>query len=125
MGSLFASVCAKNGWKAQGNVVQIPLPGGRHQGVGVDAFDEEGEELLRLHSVIGRSETMGKVRMEAALRLNCSLRHGAIGIKDHDLVITGTLPLLDLSEEDLERSIQYLARTADQFEREIFGTDAH
>jgi Putative bacterial sensory transduction regulator len=125
MGSLLAGVCAKNGWKAHDNEVMVPLPGGRHQGVRVESFAEAGEELVRLHSVIGRSDSMGKVRMEAALRLNGHLRHGAIAIKDGDLVLIDTLLLADLSEDELERSIQFLAQTADQYEREIFGTDEH
>ena len=47
-----------------------------------------------------------------------------LGLHDR-LVLTDTFPLREATPYEVERALLFLARTADLYERTLFGTDAH
>ena len=80
---------------------------------------------MRLFSTIGNASEMSPERLVTALRVNASLAHGAIALRENQLVVVDTLILQDADPGEIEASIGYLAETADYYERMIFGTDEH
>jgi hypothetical protein len=118
-------VCAQQGWKLLPSGVQVSFGDGRKQVVSLEFFEFEHEELVRLYTTIGRVRDMDARRLTTALRVNASLAHGALAVKDDDLAMVDTLMLDDADPGEIEASIGYLARTADYYEKTIFGTDEH
>jgi hypothetical protein len=121
--ALFETVCSREGWTRDGNGAVLPVPGGRHQRVVADVFEEDGDEILRLRSHIGPAAVLNEARLQAALRMNLRLRFGAIAIDDQLLAIVDTLLLREADADELRSSMLYLARKADELERGLFGSD--
>ena len=124
-GELCRRVCAQQGWELLPTGVQVRFGDGRHQVVALEFLEYEGEELVRLFTTIGAVDGMTVRRLTAALRVNASLAHGALAVKDDELVMTDTLMLEDADPGEIEASIRYLAETADYYEKTIFGTDEY
>ena len=122
---VFERVCERHGWACQENAAEYILPGNRRQLVLVSRFEFGGEKMLRFHSVIGERELLTETRMEAALKINFQLAHGALALHEDDLVVTDTFLLREADEDEVASSIRYLAETADRYERLIYGTDEH
>jgi hypothetical protein len=126
MANVFTLVCERNAWDCDECQAVVPLADGRRQTVFQDLIDDEdGEQLMRLYSIIGDASIMDEIRLRAALGINNRLRHGAIAIMDDQLVLTDTFMVEHTDQAELEESILYLARKADDFERYIFETDTH
>jgi hypothetical protein len=121
--ALFETVCSREGWSRDGNSAVLLLPGGRHQRVLADVFEEDGCEILRLYSHIGPAAVLNEARLQAALRMNARLRFGAIAIDGELLALVDTLLLRDADADELRSCILYLARKADELERGLFGSD--
>jgi len=124
-GRICERVCREQGWELTPSGVRVILSSGRTQVVDLDVFEDGGRERVRLSTRIGPRSESGSGRMEAALRVNSHLAHGALAIGDDFLIMTDTLALEDTGGEELESAIRYLGRTADEYERQIFQTDRH
>jgi hypothetical protein len=118
-------VCAERVWELTPSGVRVEFPSGRQQVVELEFFEFQAEELVRLHTTIGRIEELDPVRLTVALRINAELPHGALAILEDDLVMTDTLMLDDANFGEIEASIKFLAETADDYERTLFGTDQY
>ena len=117
-------VCEAQGWTRHGARVDVPIEGGkRHQHVELDAFDFEGEDLVRVVSPVGPTTHIDPLHLNTALRLNYGLPHGALALHGEQLVLVDTLLADEPDAEEIEAVIDYLSETADHFEKTIFGTD--
>lgn len=117
------AACAKQGWTRDRDTIEVPLEQGRKQRVELEPFDFEGQALVRVVSGIGDTEHIETVRLISALRLNYGLPHGALALRGEQLVVVDTLMADDPDADEIESVVLYLAETADQFERTLFGTD--
>jgi hypothetical protein len=63
--------------------------------------------------------------MEAALAMNFHLQHGALALKERELVMVETVCLGSMDQAQLADLLRYIAETADRYERGIYGTDRH
>ncbi len=118
-------VCEEQGWNRTDNRIEIKFEAGRHQVVFLEFFDFEDEELVRLYTVIGSTKVMNPMKLTQALRLNFGLPHGALAVRDDELVIIDTLMVEDADPGEIEASASYLAETGDHFEKTMFGSDQH
>ena len=123
-GQLCAQVCAQQGWEILPGGVGVTLPSGRRQVVTLEFFEDQ-EELVRLATGIGSAQGMPSERLSLALQINARLAHGALAVRDGELVMIDTLMLQDADAAEIEASIRYLADTADYYEKTIFGTDQY
>jgi hypothetical protein len=121
--SVVEAVCTQQGWTRDGEAIEVPLDAGRRQIVRFEAFDFEGEALVRAASAIGPSEHIEPLHLITALRLNYGLPHGALALHGEQLVLVDTLMADDPDADEIEAVVGYLAETADHFERTLFGTD--
>ena len=118
-------VCTERGWELTPQGVRVQFANGRQQVVEIEFFEFQREELVRLHTTIGKVEELGTVRLTVALCINAELAHGALAIMDDDLVMTDTLMLDDADFGEIEASIKFLAETADDYEQQLFDTDQY
>jgi hypothetical protein len=118
-------VCRDRGWEVLPTGVQVSWPNDRRQLIELEFFQFEDEELVRLFTTIGESESMSAVRLTIALRTNFELAHGCLAVREDHIVMTDTLMLRDAGFGEIEASISYLAKTADHYEKTIFGTDQY
>jgi hypothetical protein len=124
-GRICRRVCEAQGWELWPSGVRIALPAGRHQLVSIEFLEHEREELVRLVTTIGDAKRLDAVRLVAALELNAALPHGALAIRDGELVMVDTLMLRDAGPAEIEAALAYLATTADRWERALYGKDEH
>lgn len=118
-------VCEEQGWKLLPTGVQISGSDGRHQVVSLEFFEFDGSDLVRLYTTIGPANALAPARLALALQVNARLAHGALAVRDHDLIMTETLLLADADPGEIRASLEYLAETADYYEKIFFGTDTH
>ncbi len=124
-GNACARVCEEQGWDLLPSGVRVGLPGGRHQVVSLEFFESEGEELVRLFTGIGAAAALSAERLALALQINARLAHGALAVREGDLIMTDTLLLKDSDAAEIQACLGYLAETADYYEKTLFGTDDH
>ena len=126
-------ICEKAGWTTSGNEILVPLGEGRKQKVEVEEYEARGVSFIRLFSRLGRvGEVDGRGAL-GAVRLNWALPYGAGA--GAALTEGGGETLLLCDSFGAERlheapdrvtlAIGYLAETADNFERSVFGRDEH
>lgn len=118
-------VCEEQGWELLPSGIHVAWPDGRHQVVALEVFEHEQEDLVRLSTTIGGTQSLTPVRLTIALRINAELAHGAFAVKDDELIMVETLLLEDAGSTELGASIRYLAETADYYEKTLFRTDEH
>jgi hypothetical protein len=116
-------VCASHDWELLPTGILVRWGDGRRQLVRVEIFDSEGEALVRLSTTIGDTGRLGRERLVLALETNARLAHGALAIQSGQLCMTDTLMLENTDAGELEATIDYLSRRADEYERALFGTD--
>ena len=116
-------ICAEQGWELLPTGIHIRWPDGRQQLVDLSFFEAEGVEMVRLSTTIGAAEALSNQRLRAALEINATLAHGAFAVADRHLIMTDTLLLRDARPEELESALRHLARTADNYESALYGTD--
>jgi hypothetical protein len=124
-GNACERVCEQQGWDLLPLGVRIGLPGGRHQVVSLEFFESESEELVRFYSGIGNAAALSAERLALALQINARLAHGALAVREGELIMTDTLLLKDADAAEIQASMGYLAETADYYEKMLFGTDEH
>lgn len=116
-------VCASHDWELLPTGILVRWGDGRRQLVRLDIFESERETLVRLSTTIGDVGQLDRDRLVLALETNASLAHGALAIQSGQLCMTDTLMLEASTTEEIEASIDYLSRHADEYERSLFGTD--
>ena len=106
--------------------LNVPQPHGRSQQVGVEECQAPiaRERVVRIFSVCGRAEPAYYRR---ALELNARLCHGSLAIQDLDgephFVMSNSFPRTTCDPEEIRRSIQEIARWADQVEAALGAMD--
>jgi len=118
-------VCEEQGWKLLPTGVELRWPDGRHQLVALEFLDSEDDDLVRFSTVVGQTRSLKPDRLMLALQANARLAHGALALRDEQLIMTDTFLLADVDAAQIRASIAYLARTADDYERIFFEADEH
>ena len=118
-------VCAAHDWELLPTGILVQWGDGRRQLVRLEIFDADRQSLVRLSTTIGDVGVLDRERLVLALETNADLAHGALAIQSGQLCMTETLLLEAADVEELEASIDFLARRADEYERTLFGTDDH
>jgi len=118
-------VCETHGWELLPTGVVVRFGDGRKQLVSVELFEFEQKELVRLASAIGPADRLTRDELETALRSNSEIAHGALAIRDGELVLVDTLLAEGLEAAALAAAIEFLATTADDQERISFGHDTN
>ena len=117
-------VARSNGWaianSAQGYRMEIPTESGRSQVVEIDGgSDPDGQALVRIWSKVTDIDNVGDPWY--LLGLNAELAYGALALKDRDIIVTETQLLGTADYEELRRAIYYVAKYADDLERQVHG----
>jgi eukaryotic-like serine/threonine-protein kinase len=108
--------------------VCVPQPHGRSQRVSVEECRAPiaRERVVRIYSVCGRANPDYYRR---ALELNARLCHGALAIQDVNgephFVMSNSFPRTTCDPEEIRRSIQEIARWADQVEAALATADQY
>lgn len=118
-------VCESRGWKRSEHQIDVPTSEGRNQTVYLGFFEFEERAMLRLHTVIGSTARIRPERLIFALELNFGLPHGCLAVEKENLVMVDTLVLEEVDSIELESSVDFLARTGDQYEAALFAQDEH
>lgn len=118
-------VCEGQGWMLRGSEIDMPLADGRAQRVTVQTFADGGDSMVRITTGVGDAAQLSEAKLLSALRVNHGLAHGALAIRDDHLVLTDTFLASEATPDQFERSLRFLATTADRYERVMFGTDQH
>ena len=113
------------GWESLPNGIRVTWANGRHQMVALEFFELHEQEFVRLYTRIGPIEALDEARLGMALRVNAGLAHGALGVIHDSLAMLDTQILRDADFDEVKASIDYLARTADSYEKTLFGTDTY
>lgn len=115
-------ICRSNGWvlgEDKGQVV-LGIPGGDggQIAVVVDEFqDSSGQQALRFWAAVA---PQSKVKPDQALGVNAQLPHGALALKDGQLVMLATRVLNQTSPADLTTILSAVAYYA-AFYRKHYG----
>jgi hypothetical protein len=118
-------VCASQNWELLPTGIVVRFGDGRHQLVALEFFEYLREELVRLSTTIGPVESLGRSQLVLTLETNSRLPHGAFSIRGGNLCMTDTLMIETSGPAEIEAAVDYLARTADEHERLLFGSDEH
>ncbi len=118
-------VCLRKDWQCDGHQATIKLPGGRHQVLSFEPFLHYGEDMLRIYTAVGPVAPLSDIQLNAVLGLNTSLAFGALAIAGADLVMTDTVLLKGDCHDLLALAMDFMAETADRYEREIYHSDFH
>jgi hypothetical protein len=122
---IVVDVCARKDWQCGDGTATLILPRGRHQVLSLQQFVHEGEDMLRITTVVGPVASLTDIQINAVLRINHSLAYGALAILGEDLVMTETVLVKTDCHEQLAYAMTFIAETADRYEREIYRTDEH
>lgn len=122
---LCRQVCESLNWELLPTGIVVRWGDGRHQLVSLEFFEFEREGLVRLSTTIGKIAELNREQLMTALRSNAELAHGALAIQGNNLCMTDTLMVAVSGPAEIEAAIEYLARTADEYERTIYGTDEY
>jgi len=118
-------VCDSQKWELLPTGTVVRWGDGRHQLVSLEPFEFEREELVRLWSIIGEVADLTRDQLVTALRANGGLAHGALAIRSEQLCMTDTLMLAEAGADEIKAAIEFLARSADDLERSLYGTDEY
>ncbi len=116
-------VCEEQGWTLLPTGVEVHHADGRHQIVSLEHFEDGDDAMVRLSTTIGTTRALSTERLALALQVNARLVHGALAVRDGELIMTQTLMLHDADPGEVRASVGYLAETADYYEKIFFGTD--
>jgi len=103
----------------------IPQGGKRQQLVAVSQFKDEGHEMVRFTTRIGKTDQLNDARLRSALKLNLRMPHGCLAVDGTELVMTETRPLGTSTPQATGEALEFIARQADQYEQLIYKTDVH
>jgi len=96
----------------------------RKQELIIYPFEEEGEEIVRIISGVGKKSDFSMNKLVSFLELNMSLRHGAFALYQGQVVLVATInysSIVDTSR--VVEQMNYLINMADRFERTLVGLD--
>jgi hypothetical protein len=122
---LCARICRETGWERLPNGIRVAWQDGRHQLVALEVFHQEDRHYVRFCSRIGPVDDLDEDRLVSALRVNAGLTRGALAVMHDALVLLETEPLHDLEPDDVVELVDFLASTADGYEKTLFRTDAY
>ncbi|NDD27753.1 MAG: hypothetical protein EB084_05735 [Proteobacteria bacterium] len=103
-------------------VLNVHLENHRNQAVRVFAQEDGGVQFARFVTNIGSASEFNERKLRTALEMNASLPHGTLAIFEGSLVMLTSLRL----ESDLSQAAEvvgYIVRTADTYEKLLFGLD--
>ncbi|WP_437226113.1 serine/threonine-protein kinase [Planctomicrobium sp. SH661] len=116
-------------WERKGQFyeVRVMMPDGRSQLVKIEISKHDiDERLLQIYSLCCPSQSPFH---EQALRLNSSMSHGAIALREVDgvdyYVTLNNYPLGTVDVEEIRKSVLDLASHADRIENRLTGEDRH
>ncbi len=118
-------VCLRNDWDCDGERATFKLAGGRHQVLSFEPFLLDGNDMLRVITVVGPVAALSAIQINAVLGLNSSLAYGALAMSGDDLIMVETMLLQGDCHDQLARAMSFMAETADRYEREIYHTDVN
>lgn len=81
--------------------------------------DPDGRPIVWVWSVI--CETSGVGDPWYLLRLNATMTVGAVAVRDPNVILVETLALQGLQPPELERAVSWVARHADNLEKQVHG----
>ena len=122
--TLIQQVTSSNGWaiahSAQGYRIEVPTEPGRSQVVEITGGnDPDGRALAWIWSKV--TDVSNVSDPWYLLGLNTELAYGALAVRDRAVIITET-QLLDTADyEELQRAIFYVAKYADDLEKQVHG----
>lgn len=119
------AICERRGWKCDGHKIDLDLDDGRHQEVHLDFFEYDDREMVRIYSLIGPTKRIKLERLVFALEMSFRMPYGSMAVHDETLVVVDTHIVADADTEGIESTIAYMAETADQYEKSMFGPDAY
>ena len=122
---LISEVCMRQGWQHEGSDITVNFADGRKQLVQSELYLFEGEEMIRLYTLVGPMNKLSETQLSALLGLNSSLAFGALASFGDDLAMTETLLMRDSAHDQLGYAVRFLAEAADGYEKQIYGTDQH
>lgn len=127
---LINQVCAERGWpyrRSGENAVEIDiaLERGRKQKVMLEIYEEEGEILARVKTIVGPAETLSLQQVNAALGMNAHMRYGAFAIDGGHLCLVDSCLLRDADPDEVAESVRFLGRQGDFCEKYVYKQDAH
>lgn len=96
----------------------------RKQELIIYPFEEEGREMVRIISGVGRKSDFSTNKLISFLELNMSLRHGAFALYQGQVVLAATInysSIIDVNR--VSEQLNYLTKMADTFERTLVGLD--
>lgn len=121
--ALCRDLAEQRGWRCDGHDISVSIEQGRKQNIHFDFFTHDGQEMVRLHTVIGSTRRIRPDRLTFALELNFGLPHGCLAVRNDMLVMVETLILAEADPLELESAVSYLAKTGDHYEATLFGLD--
>jgi hypothetical protein len=121
--AIFQKVCEKNGWSQNEAQLELDVDGDRKQKVIFEPFVHGKVQMGRVYSVVGDANILSETQLRSALGINNGLAHGALAIRSGDLVVADTFLMSDADEGEVEASILFVAKTADRYEKVLFGGD--
>lgn len=122
---IFGDVCMRNKWQLTGRQATLPIEGGRTQVIELERFQFQGEDMARIFTLVGPADELSTVQLNAILGINFSLAFGALAFAKGQLVMADTFLIRHIDHDQLAFSMNFLAQTADDYERQIYGTDEH
>jgi hypothetical protein len=124
---LIKQVAASNGWAIAagpqgGYRLEIPTEYGRSQVVNITGGDDpDGRPLAWIWSKVTDIANVGDPWY--LLGLNAQLAYGALAVRDRDVIVVETQLLGTADYEELRRAIFYVAKYADDLEKQVHGND--
>lgn len=122
---LIQQVASHNGWAlAQGTHggyrIEVPTEYGRSQVVEImGKNDPDGRPMAWIWSLVTEVANVGDPWY--LLGLNAELAYGALAVRDGKVVVSETQLLGTADYEELQRAIFYVARYADDLEKQVHG----
>lgn len=103
---------------------QVEEDPSRRQEINVWPFEEDGNDFVRMLTYIGKKQDFSTKQLVSFLDLNSSLRFGAIGIFQGEVVMVTTAVFASVVDEDrVINQMRYLIKMADSFEKQMVGLD--
>lgn len=127
---LINQVCAERAWPyrqtgAASVEIEITIEPKRKQKVTLETYEEEGEILARVKTIVGPAASLSLQQVNAALGMNAHMRYGAFAIDEGDLCLVDSHLLRDADPDEIAESVRFLGRQGDFCEKYVYKQDAH
>lgn len=107
-------------------VINMQTAGERHQVVTAQQWIYEKKRFLKFYTPVAKVGALKPAKLKQLLILNSSLVYGSFALAGDDVVLTATLDLSlppDIAADTCINLLQKLAKTADSYEKLVFGRD--